>query len=47
MITWIRPSGTEITLSDNKASNDVAKANGWKRKSDKTPSPKKSSKKAK
>ena len=29
MITYIRPSGSEITVSDNEANRAYAVANGW------------------
>ena len=32
MITWIRPSGTEITTSDTEANKEMASKLGWKRK---------------
>jgi len=28
-VTFIRPSGTEITVSDNEANRALAKASGW------------------
>ena len=31
-ITWIRPSGNEITTNSNTATIAHAKANGWKKK---------------
>jgi hypothetical protein len=32
MVTWVRQSGSEIELQDTENFNDMAKANGWKRK---------------
>jgi hypothetical protein len=32
MVTWVRQSGSEIELQDTENLNDMAKANGWKRK---------------
>ena len=32
MITWVRPSGTEIETNDSDASIATAAANGWERK---------------
>jgi len=37
MITWIRPSGSEITTNDSQASIDHAEANDWKAKDGKDP----------
>ena len=32
MITWVRPSGSEIETNDSDASIATAAANGWERK---------------
>jgi hypothetical protein len=32
MVTWIRPSGTEIEAGDNPLTTDKLKALGWKKK---------------
>ena len=37
MITWVRPSGAEITTANNPANVEYAKVSGWKKKSKAVP----------
>jgi len=41
MITYKRPSGTEITVSDNPSNRALADQNGWKEKKTRKPRKKK------